>query len=252
MKEVSIRGVTIGRGLPKICLPILGETVADLLSEVNHCLSLPCDIIEWRLDYFSTVLVTQDVLQAARLLRKAAGEIPILATFRTFSEGGVRDLSAADYFALYQALIPHQLVDLIDLELFMPETGVTETLTLAKQHGVKVVISQHDFKGTPSQAEIVRRLRVMTSRGADICKIAVMPHTSDDVLTLLAATNEMKNQPSQVPLVTMAMGKLGLISRLAGEIFGSSLTFGTAKDASAPGQIPAQELATLLQLFHVD
>lgn len=252
MKEVSVRGITIGSGLPKICLPIMGETVTDLLAEVSRCLTLPCDIIEWRLDYFSEVLDSQQVLQVAHSLRKAAGKTPILATFRTFAEGGVRELSATDYFALYQVIIPHQVVDLIDLELFMPTYGVTDTLSLAHQHGVKVVMCHHDFNGTPSQAEIVSRLQVMANRGADICKIAVMPHTSDDVLALLGATNELKNLPIEVPLVTMAMGKLGLISRLTGEIFGSAITFGTAKVASAPGQIPAQELATLLRLFHED
>ena len=43
----------------------------------------------------------------------------------------------------------------------------------------------------------------------------------------------------------MSMGKLGVISRICGEVFGSAVTFGTAGKASAPGQLPAN------QLFHL-
>ena len=33
------------------------------------------------------------------------------------------------------------------------------------------------------------------------------------------------------------MGKLGVASRLCGEVFGSAMTFASAGDSSAPGQI---------------
>ena len=52
------------------------------------------------------------------------------------------------------------------------------------------------------------------------------------------------------PIITMSMGKLGLISRLCGEVFGSALTFGCAGQASAPGQIDAKELKAVLEITH--
>ena len=89
----------------------------------------------------------------------------------------------------------------------------------------------------------------MEERGADIAKIAVMPEYKKDLLTLLAAT-ECAAEEMQIPVVTMSMGEIGLLSRLSGEIFGSALTFGTAGAASAPGQMDAVELRKILTLIH--
>ena len=55
---------------------------------------------------------------------------------------------------------------------------------------------------------------------------------------------------SDKPVITMAMGALGLISRLAGETFGSALTFGAGEKASAPGQIPAKQLKDVSDIIH--
>ena len=104
----------------------------------------------------------------------------------------------------------------------------------------------HDFDATPSQEEIVRRLSLMEEKNADICKIAVMPNSNQDVLTLLQATAEMKSKATR-PLITMSMGALGMVSRVSGEVFGSSATFGAAKKASAPGQVPVSVLRDMLE-----
>lgn len=77
----------------------------------------------------------------------------------------------------------------------------------------------------------------MQQVGADLPKVAVMPHDSTDVLTLLAATVEMKNKYFATPIIAISMSKLGVASRLCGEVFGSAMTFASAGDSSAPGQI---------------
>ena len=127
----------------------------------------------------------------------------------------------------------------------MPAEEVASTIELAHENGVKVVMCNHDFDATPSQEEIVRRLSLMEEKGADICKIAVMPQSNKDVLTLLAATAEMKEKATR-PLITMSMGALGMVSRVSGEAFGSAATFGAAKQASAPGQVPVSVLREIL------
>ena len=77
----------------------------------------------------------------------------------------------------------------------------------------------------------------MQQVGADLPKVAVMPHDSTDVLTLLDATIETKNKYFATPIITISMGNLGVASRLCGEVFGSAMTFASAGDSSAPGQI---------------
>lgn len=76
----------------------------------------------------------------------------------------------------------------------------------------------------------------MKTYGADIAKIAVMPNSARDVLDLLLATDNMKYKLN-CPLITMAMGDLGKVTRISGEVFGSCLTFGTIGDASAQDKL---------------
>ena len=47
----------------------------------------------------------------------------------------------------------------------------------------------------------------------------------------------------------MSMGQLGMISRVTGQLFGSALTFGSAQQASAPGQLSVQVLRNYLKTF---
>ena len=111
-------------------------------------------------------------------------------------------------------------------------------------------MSNHDFFKTPSKEEIVSRLCKMQDLGADLPKIAVMPQSTADVLTLLCATDEMVTKFAKTPIITMSMAGIGVISRLSGEIFGSALTFGAAKEASAPGQLSVDKLNKVLEVIH--
>lgn len=113
-----------------------------------------------------------------------------------------------------------------------------------------MIASNHDFNGTPEKDVIVGRLRRMQELGADIPKIAVMPGNKKDVLTLLSATREMAEEYADRPIITMSMSGNGVISRLSGEIFGSAMTFGAAKKASAPGQMGVEDLRQVLQILH--
>ena len=142
------------------------------------------------------------------------------------------------------------LADLVDVEVFTGDEIVKRIIQEAHAAGVKVVASNHDFDKTPDKDDIVGRLRKMQDLDADIPKIAVMPRNKKDVLTLLAATEEMASTYADRPIITMSMAGTGVISRLSGEVFGSALTFGAAKKASAPGQMNVEDLHTVLALLH--
>ena len=250
MKTVTVKNVTIGTGAPKICVPLVGVSKETLLTEVVNLQELDFDLIEWRVDFFDGVIDVEAVKEMATTLREKLVDTPILFTFRSKKEGGECEFAQADYFALIHSMIPTGLVDLVDVELFMSEANVKETVSLAQAHGVKVVMCNHDFDKTPEKDEIVRRLCMMQDFGADVCKIALMPQSAGDVLTVLSATNEMYTKYADRPIVTMSMGGVGMISRLSGEIFGSAMTFGAATKASAPGQVPVGKLRDVLNLLH--
>jgi 3-dehydroquinate dehydratase-1 len=92
----------------------------------------------------------------------------------------------------------------------------------------------------------VNKLAEAAEKQLDVAKVAVMPQTLEDVLTLLSATLEAKSRLS-IPLITMSMGKYGMVSRMIGGVFGTALTFAVGAQASAPGQVPIEELRTVLQ-----
>lgn len=250
MKTVKVRNVEIGSGIPKICVPIVGITKEDIIAEAKSLDNIPVDVVEWRVDWFESVFDFGKVEDTLKELRAALGDLPLLMTFRTSKEGGEKAIEADAYAELNIKAAETGYVDLVDVEVFTGADIVKKIITAAHKAGVRVVASNHDFDKTPDKDDIVSRLRKMQDLDADIPKIAVMPTSKKDVLTLLAATEEMYREYADRPIITMSMAGTGVISRLCGEVFGSALTFGAARKASAPGQMGVNDLSTVLTLLH--
>ena len=250
MNIVKVRNVEIGAGVPKICVPIVGITKEEIITEAKSFDAIPVDVVEWRVDWFEHVFEFDKVLDVLKELRKALGETPILMTFRTSKEGGEKAIEDTAYAELNIKAAQSGYVDLVDVEVFTGDEIVKQIIESAHAAGVKVVASNHDFFKTPDKDEIVSRLRKMQDLGADIPKIAVMPQNKKDVLTLLGATEEMASEYADRPIITMSMAGTGVISRLCGEVFGSALTFGAVGKVSAPGQMGIEDLTTVLGLLH--
>ena len=250
MNTIKVRNIEIGSGTPKIIVPIVGVTKQEIIDEAKTFDSIPVDMVEWRVDWFEGVFDFEKVEDVLKELRAVLGETPILMTFRTSKEGGEKAIEPTAYAELNIKAAQTGYVDLVDVEIFTGDDIVKKIIDGAHAAGVKVVASNHDFFKTPAKADIIYRLRKMQDMNADIPKIAVMPQNRKDVLTLLAATEEMATNYADRPIITMSMAGTGVISRLCGEVFGSSMTFGAAKKASAPGQMGVNDLSTVLDLLH--
>lgn len=242
-----IRKVAIGSGRPKICMSLTEKTVEEIVQGASELLEKGADLIEWRVDFFERHPDESAVKGVLRQLRPVLGDTPLLFTFRTAEEGGSAKISVEAYESLNRWAIQSPEADLIDLELFRGKDLGQRLIPLAHAHGKKVLLSNHDFDKTPPRDEVLHRLMQMKTLGADIVKIALMPNDKQDVLTLMEASVAFSEAHSDLPLVTMSMGPLGVISRIAGGFTGSAITFGAGKVASAPGQIPAADLLVLLE-----
>jgi len=248
MKVVSIRDIHIGEGVPKVIVPLMGNTLEELLLEIQKIKQINLDIVEWRADLLEDIEDLTKVNQTLHVIRKELYPIPLLFTFRTHREGGNKTMEDSYYKTLLIEVMKTKEIDLIDVELF--SSNVTEIVESAKENDVVVVMSNHDFEKTPAKEEIIWRLRRMQKLDAHIAKIAVMPNNPSDVLTLLDATHTMQSLYADRPIITMSMASTGAISRLAGEVFGSAATFGSGVATSAPGQIPANDLKHILEVLH--
>lgn len=250
MKAVKVRNLVIGEGIPKICVPIVEKTKDEILQAAQDICKVPADLVEWRVDWFEQAFDIEAVKVVLAELRKVLGDMPLLFTFRTKAEGGAKEIDVRTYFDLNYNAIATGNVDLVDAEVFSMSEIVADLIETAHQYDVSVIGSNHDFSKTPDKEEIIRRLCHMQTLGVDIPKIAVMPQKEKDVITLLAATEEMASEHAERPIITMSMAGTGVVSRIAGETFGSAVTFGTAGKASAPGQIDAKELKDMLEILH--
>ncbi len=250
MNTVRLRNVEVGAGIPKVIVPIVAATKEEILAKAESLRGLSFDVVEWRVDFCRDALDTETVLDILAGLRTLLGDTPILFTFRTKKEGGEREISMEQYTALNAAAAWSGNADAIDVEIFSGDEVVATNIDNIHAAGAVVVGSSHEFGYTPSQEEIVRRLCKAQELGCDILKVAVMPQSRRDVLTLLSATEEMYTQYARQPIVTMSMAGTGVLSRLCGEVFGSSMTFGAAGQVSAPGQVQVEQLNTVLGILH--
>ncbi|WP_180316667.1 type I 3-dehydroquinate dehydratase [Shouchella shacheensis] len=237
--EVTIRGVRFHREEhAKICSILVGETAEELLKEAKAIVSKEPDVLEWRADFFQDLSETDKVMEIAKQLRSAVGNIPLLFTIRSEEEGGEsRKVTFEEEQQLCQTLIQSQLVDLMDVELSKGKEAVKEIREKADQFGCKVVVSRHYFTNTPTNEEMTKVLHDAHECGAHIAKLAVMAKEPGDVLRLLDVTHK-ESQQLPIPMITMSMGRLGASSRLIGDQFGSVMTFAIGQKASASGQVP--------------
>ncbi|MBJ9424630.1 type I 3-dehydroquinate dehydratase [Acinetobacter seifertii] len=231
----------------KTIVPITAKTKEQALAQAQVIANTAdADLAEFRIDLLSFASDTKQVIALGHELKKILGHKPMIATIRTKNEGGQLEISDADYGKTYQAYLKNPFMDWLDVEMFRDQKVVSEIVQKAHQKKVLVVMSNHDFQKTPSQDEIEKRLLKQDQMGADILKIAVMPKSKQDVFTLMNATLKVSQQITK-PLLTMSMGQLGTISRVATANMGGSYSFGMIGQASAPGQIDVTKLKQILQ-----
>ncbi len=231
----------------KTIVPITAKTKEQALAQAQVIANTAdADLAEFRIDLLSFANDTKQVIALGHELKKILGNKPMIATIRTKNEGGQLEISDADYGKTYQAYLKNPFMDWLDVEMFRDQKVVSDIVQKAHQKKVLIVMSNHDFQKTPSQDEIEKRLLKQDQMGADILKIAVMPKSKQDVFTLMNATLKVSQQTTK-PLLTMSMGQLGTISRVATANMGGSYSFGMIGQASAPGQIDVTKLKQILQ-----
>jgi 3-dehydroquinate dehydratase-1 len=248
--QVNVRGALIGGPKPLICLPLVGETRTKVINEAKELAALQPDLLEWRIDAYDKVENKEDCLSVLKELRETITNIPLIFTCRIDLEGGFKKISRKNRLELIKAAMESGDVDIVDIELCNDPEFVKIVREIAKLNDVKVILSYHNFTETPSESFIYSKLVEAQTAGADISKLAVMPKDYGDVLTLLSATNKARNEIVLGPIVTISMGSEGAVSRWAGGLFGSDITFAIGKLASAPGQIPIKELQNGMALLY--
>jgi 3-dehydroquinate dehydratase-1 len=248
--KVRVRDKVIGGPDPVICLPLMAKEKSELLRQAEELKQFDPDLVEWRIDGYENVEDVDDSLAALQALREKIGNIPLIFTCRIDVEGGLKQISAAIRLRLMQATIRSGLLDLVDVEMCNEAAFIENIKDTAKRNGTRLIFSYHNFDQTPDEASIIDKLVQAQEMGADIAKLAVMPRDYKDVLVLLSATLKARTEYLKIPIITMSMGPEGGVTRLAGGLFGSDLTFAIGQEASAPGQIPIGALRQAMAVLY--
>ncbi|MCI5649701.1 MAG: type I 3-dehydroquinate dehydratase [Fusicatenibacter sp.] len=249
-KKIQINNLVIGEGMPKICVPVVGSTCEEIRMQAKEARAAEPDLVEWRADWYADVMDPGKAETMLEELTEIFDGIPILFTFRSAAEGGMREISPKEYHELNGRIAREKTADLMDVEVFMKGLNAENLIEQLKEEGRIVVASSHHFHETPRRERMMELYRKMAALQADIVKLAVMPSNPQDVLSLLDVTCMAGEELAQ-PVISMAMGGLGTISRVCGETFGSSITFASAGAASAPGQLDIKQVRTIQNILHL-
>lgn len=263
MRKIQLGNITVGEGRPKICVVLFGAEFDLVLDMYEKCKDQPADLFEWRTDFlvgkqYEDVDGINDTLQTIRAREeeeRGDSARPVILTLRTEDEGGNAPLVPREYREVIHSYIMQSEAEILDIEAFNRDEGVQRDVMeflvdMAHENGKKVILSNHDLTGMPVRSEIVYRLKIMASLGADLPKVAYTAQEEADVKTLLTAAAEMQDQRAEL-FIALAMGEPGQPSRICGGEFGSCITFASSEAGeTAPGQIPATDLQYYLDRYY--
>jgi len=225
----------------RVCVSIAGKTVEQGLAVARGISSL-ADVIEIRLDALQRIEVAPFITQLAN---------PLLFTNRPIWEGG--DFAGEEEVRIAPLLeAASQGAHYVDLELKAPDSSHQALLEMTNTTSCQLILSWHNFQGTPTQAELVGRLAMIQDKGAHIAKIVTMAHDFHDVLRVLSLQEEAARM--DIPLIAFCMGQPGVISRVATVELGGYMTYCAVSEseATAPGQLSVAVLRQIDGLMSVD
>lgn len=249
MNAIHIKGVCLGEGRPKTIVSLMDAEVGGLVQSARRAVDAGADCLEWRADFAHDCHDAAAMTQTGEELVRSLPHTPLVFTFRSTGQGGRQELCIDEYLALNQAIAAAHAADVVDIEVGIGDDNVRALVRAAHAQGLAAIVSHHDFAETPSVEWMTDQLARMAELGADIPKLAVAAQSAVDCLHLMEATAAAHRQLDR-PLITMAMGACGTISRLAGEAVGSAATFCALGTASAPGQVELVTATKALDALH--
>ncbi|MEM2936330.1 MAG: type I 3-dehydroquinate dehydratase, partial [Candidatus Bathyarchaeia archaeon] len=137
----------------------------------------------------------------------------------------------------------------VDVELIT--NALKSTIEKLRKGGSGVMVSFHDFKGTPNLTEMEKIIRSEMEVGADICKLITTANEAvDNVPCLLLNWNISKI----TKVVCFAMGERGTVSRTLAPIFGAHFTYASVEEGreTASGQLSITNLRKLYRSLGVE
>ncbi|MDD5232180.1 MAG: type I 3-dehydroquinate dehydratase [Syntrophales bacterium] len=223
-----------------ICVSVHAESEEELIARIRDAGGF-APVVEARVDYVPGADI-EKIVSSARGM--------IIVTNRRRDEGGRfagRETDRIDILARAAACGAH----FVDLELGAGPEAARDILSAASsgRGRPRLIISHHDFSGTPGEKTLRRKADACIAQGADIVKIAAFARSRRDNLRALALIPYVRAAGRDV--VSFCMGDEGRISRIASPMMGAFLTYASVADGkeTAPGQISIGDMITIFRIL---
>ncbi|HKT88257.1 MAG TPA: shikimate dehydrogenase [Candidatus Sulfotelmatobacter sp.] len=228
--------------LPRLCVAVIGSD-ANAMVEKAEALVRDNSFLELRLDYLSKPALALPRIK--RFIESHPGTV-VVATCRRAANGGkFRGSIASQLDILGKAAAAG--CQLVDVELQTANKSKAAQLQKLRSRAA-LILSFHDFRATKKLDETLEK---MIEFPADYYKVVSTATTLSDNVTMIKF---LAREGDRHSLISMCMGEQGIISRVLGVRAGSVFTFAAASaaEATAPGQVTAQELRNVYRIEQVD
>lgn len=227
-KSIKIGNIVIGEGPPKVCVPIVGCQTDEVLLHVHEILKCSPDLMEFRADYLDTEYNIQYILRTAKKIKAAINKTPLIFTFRTKSQGGMKKISATEYCELLKNIVDNKLADIIDIEhQYFSDIHDFDS--------IPVIYSCHHMKEFNPEQINLESLKLASQRKNTIIKVASTINSKADLIKFKSFGETLKEN-LDCPLILIGMGENGVDTRLHPEKYGSAITFMKRGKETGPGQ----------------
>ncbi|MGQ0794561.1 MAG: type I 3-dehydroquinate dehydratase [Nitrosopumilaceae archaeon] len=165
-----------------------------------------------------------------------------VCTLRPRSEGGKFSSDEKDRISILKLIAEYNpcLLD-VEYNTIRKNKNLNQFL---KRTRTDLLISWHEFKKTPNENLLKKKLRQMTKFSKNI-KIVTTANAIGDSMKVLSL---YKNLPKDQRLIAFAMGEAGRMSRILCTQFGSPYTYVSLGKPIAPGQFSLDEVKSIFKL----
>ena len=218
----------------KTCVTIAEKTPYKIKQTLKIALK-KSDYAEVRFDF----LKIEQIPEAIEIIKKDLSKI--VCTLRPKKEGGKFSGNEKERIAILK-LIAEYNPFLLDVE-FNTLKRNSALRRYLKSTKTKLLVSWHDFKKTPSSAELKKKMNQMSKFSSNV-KIVSTAKSSVDSSRML----ELYSKKGKNNLISFAMGDFGRISRILCLYLGSPYTYVSLGKPVAPGQFSVDEVKKITNL----
>lgn len=211
--------------IPAVCGAVIGKNLNEVRTGITSAVKQGADLVELRMDGLQNTEGWEEL---------PLEDVPIILTNRPNREGGSFKGEERKRVELLAKGIQRG-VACVDIELSTPKKLRDSLVADAKDSGVTVLMSHHDFSTTPSTETLMRTVGNLVETKCDIAKLVTFAESPDHALRMLDFIIRARDT-TDTPIIAFAMGEAGNITRLVSPIFGSPWIYAGVREKTAPNQ----------------